>query len=124
MTIVRHPGKDEVLPGEFSLYPNPDRSWVWVCEGEQGIAGYLMAAPCHGMVMMVRAIKVTGDPPSWLLSCIRAAKREISDRGYKGWFMPLTLVRDTDEAILKIARRFAQIEIEPRVMILVGGKIA
>lgn len=120
---VRHPEVGEILPGEYRQYPAPDPDWVWMCEGEQGIAGYLMASPCHGMVMMVRAIKVTGRPANWLLSCIRQARRECAERGYEGWFMPLAVTNDTDQSIFRIARRFASVELEPRVMVTIGGKI-
>ncbi|HEV2521035.1 MAG TPA: hypothetical protein VGT24_01530 [Candidatus Acidoferrales bacterium] len=103
--------------------PAPDLDWVWVMEGEQGIAGYLMITPCHGTVMVLRAKKVSGAPKSWFLSCLRAAIAECSARGYKAWIMPMTFENENCQQLYRIARRFATTQAKPRVMVMMGGRI-
>lgn len=74
--------------------------------------------------MVLRALELTGEPQTWLLSCIRAALKESAERGYKAWIMPMTFENSTCHRVYRLLKRFSIVEGAPTKMVMVGGKIS
>ena len=85
---IRHPDFLEQLPEEMNAgleYYTIDREWQWVAEYEGHIVGQVLAAPMHGVLMLLR-ITATPDAPSfWAVVALRKVLREANRRGLTGY---------------------------------------
>lgn len=85
-----------------------DRNWIWVASVNGAIKGAIVAAPAHGMVVMLR---IAVDPKaslanrSLLRNLLKNFLADVSSRGYKGYLVCLDTDRKEEQALSRIVKR-------------------
>lgn len=123
MTRVRNLGAGEAIPDGFStgferaaVMPE----WVWIAESD-GPVGVLMAAPCHGLVYMVRICVKKGSNPSVAMALIRACLRDSKSRGFKGYFLHVTTMSGSERGLIPICKKAGGVQLTHPQIVLAGA---
>ena len=84
-----------------------DPDWMWLSyDQEERIVGFLIAANCHGLVLIMRVKMLPSAPRTALLRLFRRFIRDIRRRGALGYFAPLNVSASPMEAgLARIAFR-------------------
>ena len=98
---------DELKEGENWPLLDLDPDWVWVSYDKSGgIVGMMIAAPCHGLVLIWRLKMLPSAPRMALLKLLRRFIRDIRLRGMLGYFSFLDIsTRPEEQALARIAFR-------------------
>lgn len=97
--------------------------WVWAAE-EDGIAtGVVMAAPCHGLVYVMRLCVPKGANPQTAMALLRACMRDSENRGFRGFFFHIDPTVEIDRRIMILCGKMG---IRPLTMpqCLIVGSVA
>ena len=92
------------LDDSLLLFPAVYRDWVWVAESDGLVIGLIVAIPCHGVVMILRAHMADGAPRTALLALLRRFFADVRARGY-GYFMSWFGEADAERVLARIAER-------------------
>lgn len=96
--------------------------FVWIAEQTGKVIGILMAAPCHGVLFLVRA-RVEKDAPKITISLLfRKCMRDAVDRGFKGFFTFIDPTIETERRFIPICQLAGGIQI-PTLQIALVGKL-
>lgn len=110
---VMEPGEciPENLVDAFTKMPSLDLNWVWTVVDESGTTvGLIVAAPCHGVAMILRVKTVEGAPSSALIVLLRKFFADVRKRGLAGFMTFLDANTDTEKRLLVLSKK-------------IGGKI-
>ena len=121
---VRHLESGESLPPElrsgleaFKL----DGDWVW-CYEDGGIKACLVMAPCHGFVHVLRLCAAPDAPPMAVAILLKAARKEVRERGFKAVAVFLEASTKTDIKLARVAEKFEMVGI-PRLGFWCAGRL-
>lgn len=109
------------IPSSLSLgFDLLDPDWAWVAVVDSTVRAALLAAPCHGVVMVVRLVVEPGY--GWALPrLLRAFIRDAVRRGYAGYVCSLDKERKEEAKILKALKRAGKVVEWPMPQWMVGG---
>ena len=96
-----------------------DPDWTWVVTQQGDIVGAVLAAPCHGLVMLVRVVMLPGHGkllPRLLRHCVKAWLH----RGYSSYIIYLGS-EGADRKIRRILGKSVAVEVPQQT--LVGGSL-
>lgn len=121
MITVRTLRESENLPEGFATgYEKMPimRDWAWIAEDGASV-GVLLAAPCHGLVYMMRVCVKDGANPATALILMRECMKECNRRGFKGYFFHVSTMSQTERDLMPICRKAGAVQIPlPQVMIV------
>jgi len=95
-------------------------SFCWVAERNDRIIGILMAAPCHGLVFIVRIRAEEGNPmavPMLFRNCMRDCK----ELGFVAYFSYIDPQRELEASMIPICTRAGGIQVTQLQVPLVGS---
>lgn len=95
--------------------------WVWVYDDE-GIKACLIAAPCHGIVHVLRVCSTPEAPKTAVLMLLRQGIRDVKARGYTGVMVFLEASTEDDMKLSRIAGKFGMVGIK-RLGFWCAGKL-
>jgi hypothetical protein len=98
------------------------KSFCWVAENEGKIVGILMAAPCHGIVFLVRLRVEKTAPVSATSLLFRKCVRDCHKRGLKGYFTFVDPSREAERRMISICHRAKGYQV-PSVQVGLVGRI-
>lgn len=109
--LVRLMLPGEKLPDKYR--PDPiidvlelDPDWVWIMEdANMTVIGYLVAAPCHRMVHILRATVDRGAPAAALAIMLRKFFADCRARKMKGFFAYFDTERPEEAQLARIAMK-------------------
>jgi hypothetical protein len=91
--------------------------WAWLAESENQPVGILLAAPCHGLVYMMRLCLAESNPAVGFL-LLRACMRECHKRGFKGYFTHLNPMHASEGQMIPMCKKAGGFTLTiPQVMI-------
>lgn len=97
------------------------KSFCWVAEHDGRIIGILMAAPCHGLVFLVR-VKIKDKAPIATASLLfRKCVRDCNERGFKGYLTYIDPQRESERRMIPICRKAGGFQIQDVQVGLVGS---
>lgn len=96
------------------------RDWVWVAEEDEPL-GVLIAAPCHGLVYMMRICAKEGAKPSVVTAIIRACMRDCEARGFKGYFFHVTTLNQAERTLIPICRKAGGVQLTHPQVVMAGS---
>ena len=101
------------------------KSFCWVAEKDGRIVGMLMAAPCHGLLYIVR-VRVEDGFPSAAALLFRHCMRDAKEMGFLGYFSHVDPSRESEAAMIPICIRAGGTQVTMLMVPLVGsiGKAA
>jgi hypothetical protein len=118
---VRTLEKEESIPAGFNTgYESMPLmgDWVWIAEDGEPL-GVMLAAPCHGLVYMMRVCVKDGANPATALILMRECMKECNRRGFKGYFFHVSTMSQTERDLMPICRKAGAVQIPlPQVMIV------
>jgi hypothetical protein len=95
----------EELPSDMGIKMENftlDPDWVWLAKYGDRIDGFLAAAPCHGIAMVVRLV-LRPEADSWTLPLLlRQFRNDALARGYNGFFAYMDPKRKEEFFIMKM----------------------
>lgn len=95
--------------------------FVWVAEKEKKIVGILMAAPCHGVVFLVR-LRTAEDAPTMTVALLfRKCVKDCLARGLKGYFTYVDPNLEMERRFIPICRKAGGTQIMSVQVGLVGN---
>lgn len=95
--------------------------FIWVAEKNGKIVGILMAAPCHGIVFLVR-LRTTKDAPAMTVALLfRRCVRDWKARGFKGYFTYVDPSRELERRFIPICRKLGGLQLVSPQVGLVGN---
>ena len=97
------------------------RDWVWIAESEGAAIGVMLAAPCHGLVYMVRLCVKDGANQAVATILIRACMAECSKRGFKGYFFHVDPMREIERNLIPICRKAKAIQVTIPQIAIIGS---
>jgi hypothetical protein len=86
------------------------KSFCWVAEKEGRIIGMLLAAPCHGLIFLIRLRVAEGAPVTTTALLFRHCMRDAKAMGFVGYFSYIDPGRDMERALIPICRRAGGIQ--------------
>jgi hypothetical protein len=95
--------------------------WVWVAEEDGTPLGVVLAAPCHGLVYIMRLCVREGVNPHTALALLRACMKDAQDRGFRGFFFHVDPTSEVDRHILVICRKVGVKPMTIPQVLLVGS---
>lgn len=107
--------RDEPMPTDLGIGMDGyiiDGDWAWIAEKEGRINGFLAAAPCHGIVMVLRFVMRPGSPFETLPLLLRQFVRDCRNRGYIGFFTPLNPDRPAEKALQGMMHKLGAAKID------------
>jgi hypothetical protein len=123
MIRVRTLTKGEALPPGFhtgyELMPIME-DWAWIAENGEPV-GVLLAAPCHGLVYMMRVCVKEGANPATAAILIRACMRDCEKRGVKGYFFHVSTLSQVERDLIPICRKAGAVQVPIPQVLLVGA---
>ena len=124
MTTVRTLRANEPMPEGFATgYENmpfmPD--WVWVAESDGEALGVLMAAPCHGLIYLMRLCIKDDAQRMTAFALLRACMRETNRRGFKGFFMHIDPTKEIDRRFIPTVKKTGGVQLMIPQVMLVGS---
>ena len=124
-TEIRNLRAGDILPKGFaSLFPVDwkfDSEWLWVAAEGDAVAGVIMAAPCHGTVI-IQAVYVEDGRGMLMLQLFRAFLKDCLDRGFKAYMAYTRSNDETQQTLLTLAKR-AKAVVFPQPMLCFGGTL-
>ncbi len=96
--------------------------WVWVAEDDEIPVGVVMAAPCHGLVYVMRLCVRKGVNPHVALALLRACMKDSQNRGFRGFFFHIDPTNDVDRQIMTICRKTGAKQLTT-VQCLIAGSV-
>lgn len=113
----------ERMPEGFNTgYENmplmPD--WVWIAENGEPV-GVLLAAPCHGLVYMMRLCMKEGTNPAVAARLIRACMKDCESRGFRGYFFHVSTMSEVERQLVPIVKKAGGVQIPLPQVMLVGS---
>ena len=96
------------------------KSFCWVVEKDGRIVGILMAAPCHGLVFLVRLRVDKRAPVSTTSLLFRKCIKDCMERGLKGYFTFIDPALDFERRMISICHRAHGFQIPSLQVGLVG----
>lgn len=124
MICVRTLREDEAMPQHLGTgYEQMPimKSFCWVAEQEGKIIGVLLAAPCHGIVYLIRLCVEKGAPVITAGLLFRKCLRECKEAGFVGYFAHIDPSRETERELIAICRKAKGIQIGMMQVPLVGS---
>lgn len=110
VTTARFMRPDEPVPDSLNesllFLRGVDRRWIWLAEHNEEIIGCLIAAPCHGIAMIIRVKMVEGAPRSALLILLRQFFADLRERSYEGFMSWYDESSEDEKALRDIAEKF------------------
>jgi hypothetical protein len=97
------------------------KSWCWVAEEDNEVAGLLLAAPMHGLVYIMRLCIREGAPPATAFLLLRGFLRDTAERGFKGFLMHIDPTGAVDRKMIPLVKRAKGIQILIPQVMLVGS---
>jgi len=123
MIRVRTLEKGEKLPEGFATgfeaMPVME-DWAWIAE-DGGPVGVILAAPCHGLVYMMRVCVKAGANRAAAAILIRACMRDCDKRGMKGYFFHVSTMSQVERDLIPICRKAGAVQIPIPQVLLVGA---
>lgn len=122
MISVRTLREGEPIPEGFNTgFENMPvmREWAWIAESDCPV-GVLLAAPCHGLVYMMRICIKEGSNPAVAVVLIRACMKDCEKRGFKGYFFHVTTMTEVERTLIPIVRKAGGVQIPLPQLMLVG----
>jgi hypothetical protein len=124
MVSVRTLREEEPMPQHlgtgFEAMPVM-KSFCWVAEQDERIIGMLMAAPCHGLIFLVRLRVAEGAPVTTTALLFRHCMRDAKAMGFIGYFSYIDPKRDAEAAMIPICTRAGGFQINDMQVPLVGS---
>lgn len=124
MTKIRTLREGEAMPQHldtgFESLPVMN-SFVWVAENKGRIVGILMAAPCHGMIFVVRLRVETGAPSTTVHLLFKHCAIDAEKMGFKGYFTFVDPQREQEAALIPICERGGGVSVEGMRFIPIAG---
>ena len=114
---------DSLKEGENWPLLDIDPDWVWVVHEEERIVGMLIAAPCHGIVMIWRIKMAKSASPTSLLRLFRTFIKDIRRRRCLGYMAMVDVTRPEEQALMRIAFR-AKGLLMPSAYSMICGSVA
>lgn len=116
MTLTRRMREGDAIPthlGEsFLNMPRLDRDWIWLAEHDDHIVGCIIAAPCHGLALILR-VKMSDDAPrTALLALLRKFFDDVRARGFIGYLSWFDESSDSESTLRTIAEKLGGLVIE------------
>lgn len=97
------------------------KSFCWVAEQDGQIVGILMAAPCHGLIFLVRLRVIKGAPVTTTHLLFRHCMRDAKAMGFVGYFSYIDPKRESEAAMIPICTRAGGVQITDVQVPLVGS---
>lgn len=97
------------------------KSFCWVAEQDSRIVGILMAAPCHGLIFLVRVRVTDGAPIATTALLFRHCMRDAKAMGFVGYFSYIDPKRESEAAMIPICTRAGGFQITDVQVPLVGS---
>jgi len=123
MISVRTLREDEPMPQHlgtgFEGMPVMN-SFCWIAEKDGRIIGILMAAPCHGLIFIVR-LRIEAGHPSVATLLFRHCMRDSKAMGFIGYFSYIDPQRETEAALIPMCIRAGGIQVTQLQIPLVGS---
>lgn len=114
---------DALKEGENWPLLDLDPDWVWVSyDKAERIVGILIAAPCHGIVLLWRVKMLPSAPIMALLRLFRSFIRDLRKRHCLGYIVMLDATRPDEQALARIAFRAGALA-APGSFSLVAGSV-
>jgi len=95
--------------------------WVWVAERDGAPQGVLMAAPCHGLIYMMRLCVKEGSPAITAFRLLRACMRDTKARGFKGFFMHIDPTSEKDIKVWPACKKSGALALPLPQQMIVGS---
>ena len=95
--------------------------WVWVAERDGAPQGVLMAAPCHGLIYMMRLCVKEGAPAITAFRLLRACMRDTKARGFKGFFMHIDPTSEKDIKVWPACKKSGALALPLPQQMIVGS---
>lgn len=112
----------EGIPEGFSTgYENMPimRDWIWIAE-DKGPVGVLLAAPCHGLVYMMRLCTKEDANSAIAVVLLRACMKDCNKRGFRGYFFHVDTSKGSERAMISICRKAGGVQLTVPQILLVG----
>lgn len=124
MITVRNLREKESMPegmatGYESMPLMP--AWVWVVELDGKPQGVVMAAPCHGMVYMMRLCFKEGSDKAMIPRLLRACMKDCRDRGFRGFFFHADPTKEMDRKLIPLVKRTGGVQLTVPQVLLAGS---
>jgi hypothetical protein len=123
MITTRTLREGEAMPEGFSTgYEKMPimRDWVWIAEDGEPL-GVLLAAPCHGLVYMMRLCVKDHNPMTAALM-VRSCMKDCDKRGFRGYFFHVSTMSEAERALIPICRQVGAVQV-PLPQVLIVGPI-
>lgn len=78
--------------------------WIWIAERNGYPVGILVAAPAHGVVILMRLATTPDAEGTDVRTLLVAAFREMKMRGYRGYTTWLDPTKEPENAFIRIIR--------------------
>jgi hypothetical protein len=95
--------------------------WVWFAEEGDTPLGVVLAAPCHGLVYVMRLCVKDGANPHTALALLRACMKDAQNRGFRGFFFHVDPTVEIDRHVLVICRKVGVKPLTVPQVLLVGS---
>jgi hypothetical protein len=96
-------------------------SFIWVAEKEGRIIGILMAAPCHGLILLMRLCIEEGSNHSVAHLLFRHCMRDSEKMGFRGYFSYVSTETETERSLIAICRKAHGLQVPQLHVPLVGS---
>jgi len=97
------------------------KSYCWIAEHEGRIVGILMAAPCHGLVYIVRLRVEEMAPTITAALLFRNFIRDVKQMGFVGYFTHVDPSRESERSMIPICRKAKGLQIAMMQIPLAGS---
>jgi hypothetical protein len=94
--------------------------WVWVAEISGRPAGILLAAPCHGLVYMMRLCVKTGENGAVAAVILRGCMKDCKARGFRGYFFHVSTLEQVERDLVPIVRKAGGVQLPVPQVLMVG----
>jgi hypothetical protein len=105
-TQARVMHKGEAIPdGLYDLgLVKLDPDWVWLSLESNRVVGCLTAAPCHGIIIILRVKMDKNAPPTALRRLLRTCFHDAKQRGFDGYMTWFSEDAEDERILMTIAR--------------------
>ena len=107
--------KDDPMPSDMGIGMEGyilDGDWAWIASKDARVNGFLAAAPCHGIVMVLRFVVRPGAPFDTLPLLLRKFVRDCRNRGYIGFFTPLNPDRPAEKQLMAMMEKLGAARVD------------
>ena len=122
MTKVRTLRDSELMPEGFAtgFEKMPVmREWCWIAEEDGKPVGILIAAPCHGIVYLMRLCTKDGHSADVFL-LLRHFFADTRARGFMGYMLHVDPTRPVESKLIGLCRKAGAIQVTVPQVALVG----